>query len=397
MLNQRLDLLKDYPFQRLRDLIADVTPPAGLTPIAMSLGEPQHPYPDLLGQVLQQNQHLYGKYPPLAGTLEFCQAAADWLQRRYRLPAGMIEPSRHVLPLSGTREGLFMIALAAVPPQKAGRQPLVLMPNPFYQCYAAGAIAAGAEPLYLPALAERRFMPNFAGLSEATLARTALVYLCSPANPQGTVADENYLSELIKLARAHDFVLVLDECYAEIYNDVPPTGGLEVCARLGGSMKNVLVFHSLSKRSSVPGLRSGFCAGDPDLIAAFLKLRSFAGAGIPLPLQAAAAALWNEDTHAAANRELYREKFRIAESILGNRFGFYKPPGGFFLWLDVGDGEKAAKELFRRSGVTVLPGRYLTKEDGDGAAAGRPYIRVALVNDAATTREALERLRDTLG
>ena len=192
-------------------------------------------------------------------------------------------------------------------------------------------------------------------------------------------------------------MLVLDECYAEIYNDAPPTGGLEVAARLGGSMKNLLVFHSLSKRSSVPGLRSGFCAGDPDLIAAFLKLRSFAGAGIPLPLQAAAAALWNEDSHAAANRELYREKFRIAESIIGNRFGFYKPAGGFFLWLDVGDGEKAAKELYRRAAVTVLPGRYLTKEDGDGAAAGRPYVRVALVNDAATTREALERLRDTLG
>jgi succinyldiaminopimelate transaminase len=397
MLNQRLDLLKDYPFQRLRDLIADVSPPAGLTPIAMSLGEPQHLYPDLLGQVLQQNQHLYGKYPPLAGTEEFRRAAADWLQRRYRLPAGMIEAERHVLPLSGTREGLFMIALATVPERKAGRQPVVLMPNPFYQCYAAAAVAAGAEPLYVPALAAWRFMPDFAGMPEATLARTALVYLCSPANPQGTVADAEYLAHLIKLARAHDFVLVLDECYAEIYNDAPPIGGLEVCAGLGGSLKNVLVFHSLSKRSSVPGLRSGFCAGDPDLIAAFLKLRSFAGAGIPLPLQAAAAALWREETHVTANRELYREKFRIAESIIGNRFGFYKPPGGFFLWLDVGDGEKAARELYRRAAVTVLPGRYLAKEDGDGAAAGRPYIRVALVNDAATTREALERLRDTLG
>ena len=208
MLNQRLDLLKDYPFQRLRDLLADVTPQAGLGPIAMSLGEPQHPYPDLLGQLLQQNQHLYGKYPPLAGTPEFCQAAADWLQRRYRLPAGMIEPGRHVLPLSGTREGLFMIALAAVPPAKAGRQPLVLMPNPFYQCYAAGAIAAGGEPLYLPALAERNFMPDFAGLPEATLARTALVYLCSPANPQGTVAGEDYLAELQNHAAGHLIVPV---------------------------------------------------------------------------------------------------------------------------------------------------------------------------------------------
>jgi len=397
MLNQRLDVLKDYPFQRLRDLISDVPAPKGLAPIAMSLGEPQHAYPDLLDQVLRQNAHLYGKYPPLAGTEEFRRAAADWLRRRYKLPAGMLDADRQVLPLSGTREGLFMVALATVPERKAGRQPAVLMPNPFYQCYAGAAVTAGAEPIYMAALRERNFMPDFAGLPEATLARTALVYLCSPANPQGTVAGRDYLAELIRLAQAHDFVLVLDECYAEIYNDAPPVGGLEICAALGGSTKNVLVFHSLSKRSSVPGLRSGFCAGDPDLIAAYLKLRSYGAAGMPLPMLAAAAALWREETHVTANRELYREKFRIAERIIGNRFGFYKPPGGFFLWLDVGDGEAAAKELYARANVTVLPGRYLTREEGDGAAAGRPYIRVALVNDAATTRDALERLRDTLG
>ncbi|HUN52876.1 MAG TPA: aminotransferase class I/II-fold pyridoxal phosphate-dependent enzyme [Candidatus Sulfotelmatobacter sp.] len=397
MLNQRLDLLKDYPFQRLRDLIAEVTPPPGLAPIAMSLGEPQHPYPDLVGEVLHANRHLYGKYPPLAGTEEFRRAVAAWLTRRYRLPEGMIEPDRHVLPVAGTREGLYMIAFVAVPESKGGRKPAVLMPNPFYQCYAGAAVSAGAEPIYLAALPRNGFLPDLDALDAATLARTALVYLCSPANPQGTVADRDYLKRLIGLARAHDFVLVLDECYTEIYNDAPPPGGLEVCAALGGSMKNVVVFHSLSKRSSVPGLRSGFCAGDPDIISVFGRLRTHGNAGNPLPVFAAAAALWREETHVLANRALYQEKFRIAESIIGNRFGFYKPPGGFFLWLDVGDGEAAAKELYRKAAVTALPGRYLTREDGEGAAAGRPYIRVALVNDAATTREALERLGDALG
>jgi succinyldiaminopimelate transaminase len=397
MYNPRLELLKDYPFQRLRDLIADVTPPKGLQPIAMSLGEPQHACPGLLGQVLQQNLHLYNKYPPVTGTEDFRRAVADWLTRRYKLPVGMIEPDRHVLPVAGTKEGLFLIAQVAVPQQKAGRQPAVAMPNPFYQCYAGAAVTAGAEPIYVPALAKNRFLPDFTVLPEATLARTAMVYLCSPANPQGTVADMDYLRKLIGLARTHDFLLVLDECYTEIYNDAPPPGGLEACVSLGGSMRNVVVFHSLSKRSSVPGLRSGFCAGDPEVIAGFSRVRSYGGAGTPLPAMAAAAALWRDEAHVIPNRELYREKFRIAESIIGNRFGFYKPPGGFFLWLDVGDGEIAAKRLYREAAVTVLPGRYLTREDGDGAAAGRPYVRVALVNDAATTREALERLRDTLG
>jgi N-succinyldiaminopimelate aminotransferase len=396
MLNPKLEQLKDYPFQRLRDLLADVTPPEGWTPIAMSLGEPQHAYPDLVGDTLHSNRHLYGKYPPLAGTEEFRRAVADWLTRRYKLPADMIEPDRHILPVQGTREALFMIALVVTPETKAGKRPAVAMPNPFYQCYAGAAVAAGAEPVFVPALAQARFLPNFAGLGEAALARTAMLYLCSPANPQGTVADLDYLKTLIALARRHDFLLVLDECYAEIYNDAPPPGGLEACAALGGSLKNVMVFHSLSKRSSVPGLRSGFCAGDPDVIAAFAKLRSYGGAGSPLPVFAAATALWREEAHVTANRELYREKFRIAQSIIGNRFGFYKPPGGFFLWLDVGDGEAAAKRLYAETGVTVLPGRYLTKEDGAGAEAGKPYIRVALVHDAETTREALERMRDAL-
>jgi len=397
MLNQRLEQLKDYPFQRLRELLAGITPPAGLEPIVMSIGEPQHAYPDFVGEVLHQHRHLYGKYPPLAGTEEFRQAVADWLTRRYRLPPGMISAERNLLPLSGTREGLFMIALVAVPESKQGQRPAVAMPNPFYQCYVGAANAAGAEAIFMPALAQNGFLPDFAGLPKEVLARLAMVYLCSPANPQGTVADLAYLERLIGLARAHDFVVVVDECYTEIYDRVPPPGALEACARMGGSLQNVMVFHSLSKRSSVPGLRSGFCAGDGDLIAAFAKLRSYGAAGMPLPLLAASTALWRDEAHVDANRALYREKFAIAESIIGNRFGFYRPPGGFFLWLDVGDGETAARKLYAEAAVTTLPGRYLTREGEHGEEAGRPYLRVALVQDAGKTRAAMERIRDTLG
>lgn len=397
MLNPRLDELKDYPFQRLRNLLEGVKPPDGLRPIVMSIGEPQHAYPDLVGEVLAANRHLYGKYPPANGTAELRAAIADWLRMRYRLPEGMIEAERHVLPLAGTREGLFMLASVVVPPEKRGRRPAVCMPNPFYQCYAGAAVTAGAEPVFVPALAERRFLPDFAALAPELLARTALVYFCSPANPQGSVAGLDYLRELILMAREYDFVLALDECYAEIYNDQPPPGGLEAAASLGGDLRNLLVFHSLSKRSSVPGLRSGFCAGDPAIVQAFVKLRGYASAPSPLPVSAAAAALWREESHVAENRRLYQEKFRLAESVIGNRFGFYRPAGGFFLWLDVGDGEAAARRLHGEAAITALPGEYLTRDDGSGLAAGKPYLRLALVHGLEETREALGRLAETLG
>ncbi len=396
MHNPRLALLQNYPFQRLRDLLAPLAPAEGLAPITMALGEPRHPMPTLLAEVLEQKRDLYNVYPPLAGTPEFRDAVGAWLNRRYRLPAGMIEPERHILPVSGTREALFMIAQVVVPAEKAGKKPAIAMPNPFYQCYVGAAVAAGAEPVFVPALAENGFLPDFAGLDEAVLERLSLVYLSSPANPQGAVADLDYLEKLIRLARRHDFLLVVDECYTEIYFDAPPPGALEACARLGGGLDNVMVFHSLSKRSSVPGLRSGFCAGDAAVMQDFARLRSYGAAGMPLPVLAASAALWLEESHVATNRALYQEKFRIAESILGNRFGFRRPAGGFFLWLDVGDGEEAAKKLYSEAALTVLPGRYMTWENGHGAAAGRPYVRIALVHDAATTREALERFRDTL-
>jgi succinyldiaminopimelate transaminase len=395
MLNPRLALLPDYPFERLRGLLNPLTPPNAREPIVMSLGEPQHAYPALVQETLAANAHLYGKYPPVAGTPEFRQATAAWLARRYGLPEGMIEADHHIVPVSGTREGLFQCAFLAVPPQKAGRQPAVLMPNPFYQCYAGAALAAGAEPIYLPATRETGFFPDLAALSDEMLDRTAMLYLCSPANPQGAVASLDQLAHLVKLARERDFVLVMDECYAEIYTGAPPPGALEACARLGGSLKNVLVFHSLSKRSNVPGLRSGFVAGDPELIRLFLRIREYGGNPSPLPIYAAATALWREESHVEANRRLYAEKFDMAERVLGNRFGFYRPAGGFFLWLDVGDGEQAARELWTKAAVRVLPGTYLGAEI-DGVNPGKPYIRVAMVHDLDRTAEALRRMAETL-
>ena len=281
MLNGRLGALPDYPFERLRALLDPLPPAAGRDVIPMSLGEPQHPYPEIVARTLADGAHLYGKYPPIAGTPEFREAVVDWLNRRYGLARGLLERDRSVLPLSGTKEGLFLAAFVAVPPEKAGGQPAVLMPNPFYQCYAGAAVAAGAEPVYVPARREADFLPDFAALPEALLARTALVYLCTPANPQGTAASPDYLAGLLQLARRFDFVLAVDECYAEIYTGAPPTGALAAAQALGGGLDRLLVFHSLSKRSNVPGLRSGFVAGDAELIQPFRRLRDYGGAAVP--------------------------------------------------------------------------------------------------------------------
>ncbi len=396
MLNPRLALLPDYPFPRLRALLDPLPAPEAMAPIVMSIGEPQHAYPDLVAETLAANSHLYNKYPPNNGTPEFRAAVSDWLTRRYNLADGMITPETHVLPVAGTREALFMAALIYVPPEKSGKQPAVLMPNPFYQCYAGAAVAAGAEPIYLPALEAHHFLPDLDTLDDTLLARTAMFYLCSPANPQGTVADFDYLSRLIELARTWDFVLVMDECYAEIYSQSSPIGALEVCARTGGALDNVLVFHSLSKRSNVPGLRSGFVAGDPVLVQSLLRMRDYGGNPMPLPVQATATALWREESHVGANRALYREKFDLAERVLGNRFGFYRPEGGFFLWLDVGDGVAATRKLWTEAAIRVLPGAYLTAPDSTGPDPGGRYIRIAMVQDYATTEDALRRIAETL-
>ncbi|MHB1206021.1 MAG: aminotransferase class I/II-fold pyridoxal phosphate-dependent enzyme [Rhodospirillaceae bacterium] len=394
MYNTRLDGLTEYPFQRLTSLLGGVAP---ANPINMSIGEPQHTPPALLYAALEQHRADWGKYPPTAGSPDFRAAVGAWCNQRYGLPAGFLDPERHILPVAGSREGLFMAAQLCTPPQKAGRTPAVLMPNPFYQVYFGAAVMHGADPVYVAAEAATGFQPDYAGVAKDDLDRASAAYLCTPANPQGAVASLEQLKSLIRLARAHDFVLISDECYSEIYGDLAPAGALAACAALGDGLANVLVFNSLSKRSSVPGLRSGFVAGDPDLIAKFARLRAHGGAVQPLPVIAASAALWRDEIHVEENRALYRAKIEDAAKIFGNQFGFYRPAGGFFLWLDVGDGEAAAKRLWSEAGIRVLPGAYLARTGGNGKNPGQPYIRVALVHDRKATADALARTKDVLG
>lgn len=398
-LSARLDAVGDYSFDRLRALLGTLEPPAGVTPIPLSLGEPQHAPPAFLAETVAREATGWSKYPPIRGTEAARAAIAAWLTRRYGLPDGMVDPETMIIPVSGTREALFMIALAAVPETKNGRKPVVLMPNPFYQVYLGAAVMAGADPVLVPADKDNGFLPDFTALSDDTLDRTALAYYCSPANPQGAIASMDTMKNLVTLARERDFLLVSDECYSELYYGEPPTGGAEACAALGdngpGAMRNVVVMNSLSKRSSAPGLRSGFVAGDAALIKRFARLRDYGGAPPPLPLLAAASALWSDEDHVVANRAVYAEKYRVAEQVLGGRYGYYTPEGGFYLWLDVGDGEAAARALWGDAGVRVIPGEYLAREAG-GHHPGAGYIRLALVHDLETTREALTRITHVL-
>lgn len=395
MLNNRLDKLGDYPFRRLAALLADVTPPVDPAPLLLSIGEPQLPTPSLAMTALTGAAASFNKYPPAAGAPDWKAAAAGWLTRRYGLADGFIDPDKTIVPAPGTREALFLLGLAAIPTAKNGQVPAVVMPNPFYQVYAGASVLGGAEPVFVDATAENGFLPDLDALTPELLARTAIFYLCTPANPQGTVAPKPYLARLLALARQYDFVLALDECYAEIYAETPPPGGLEV-AQASGALDNLVVFHSLSKRSSAPGLRSGFVAGDAKIIGALTRVMEYGGAGMPLPIQAAAAALWRDDQHVEDIRAIYRANFAAAAEIIGDRWGRFTPPGGFFLWLNVGDGEAATRALWREAGLKVLPGRYLARDQADGSNPGADYIRVALVHPPEVIRAALTRLADCL-
>lgn len=395
MWNRRFLDLDEFPFRRVAALLAHVTPPSALPAADLSLGEPQHQPPPLLADCLADHAHLWNKYPSPAGTPAFRNATAAWLGRRFALPEGWLEPDRHILPVAGTKEALFLVATIATDIESRGGRPAVLMPDPLYSTYQGAAILAGAEPVAMPAVARNGFLPDLDAVPEDVLARTSCCYLCSPANPQGAVADRAYLERALERARAYDFLLVVDECYSDIYDREPPTSALAVAAAMGGALDHLVVMHSLSKRSSAAGLRSGFVAGDPDLLARFLRVRAYGGAVQPLPVMAAACALWDDDAHVVANRARYREKIDLAEAALAGRAGFYRPPGGFFLWLDVGDGVAVATELWQRHHVKVLPGAYLTTYNSTRSRDDDPgvrYIRVALVHEAASLAPALERL-----
>ena len=401
MFNPRLtDQLTDFPFARLNALLAPITPPAHLGLINMAVGEPQGAMPAFARQIVNDEIDGWTRYPPNQGLPELNQAICEWLTRRYKLPAGLLDADQHVHPTAGSKEGVYIIATVATPPHKGGAKPIVALPNPFYQAYLGGAVLSGAEPLLVDAPQSNGFLPDYESLDQATWKRMTVVYLCSPANPQGAIASKDYLQNLLSLCRKHDAVLAVDECYAEIYTDKPPVGALEAALAMDETgaaepFRNLAVFHSLSKRSNAAGLRSGFVAGDPRIVAMILRWRTYGGPQIPFAVQKASAALWREESHPPQTREWYRKNFRIAEQILHNRFGYYTPGGGFFLWLDVGDGEEATRKLWREAHVKVLPGAYACRET-DGVNTSERYIRVALVHDEKTTREGLSRLAAVL-
>ncbi|MCA0850210.1 aminotransferase class I/II-fold pyridoxal phosphate-dependent enzyme [Salipiger thiooxidans] len=390
MFPERFSNLPPYAFPRLRALL-DVHPAGGPT-IHMTIGEPRHAFPSWVGDILAANVAEFGKYPPNDGTPELQQAIADWIARRYGVS---VDPATQVMPLNGTREGLYNAAMALCPETKNGKQPTVLIPNPFYQVYAVGTVSVAAEPVFVNATRETGHLPDYESLPDEILDRAALAYICSPANPQGAVASRDYWERLIALAEKHDFRILADECYSEIYRGEAPAGALQVATEMGADPERVVIFHSLSKRSNLPGLRSGFVAAGPESMKRIRQLRAYAGAPLPLPIQRVSEKVWADEAHVVENRALYLEKFELADRIFGNVPGYEPPQAGFFLWLPVEDGEAAALKLWTETGVRVLPGAYLSR-DTDAGNPGKGYIRVALVASRDETEQGLTRLRDCL-
>jgi N-succinyldiaminopimelate aminotransferase len=383
------------PFIRLNELLAPYQP--GKPLITLAVGEPQHPVPDFVGPVLARHTAEFGRYPAAKGIEPFRKAAAAWLGHRFNLPRA-IDPESEVLVLNGSREGLFFAAITAaryVGPRLG--KPAILMPNPFYPVYGAGARAAACELIYLPTTVENGFLPDLDAIDEATLARTVAFYIASPANPQGSIASRDYFTRLKSLADRHGFVILSDECYSEIYTRHAPGSALE-CA--GPDFTRVVAFQSLSKRSNLPGMRVGFAAGDKKFLSLFLELRNVAAPQVPVPLQHVATAAYGDEAHVEENRRLYRIKFDLADQILGNRYGYRRPDGGFCVWLDtseLGSDVAVTSKLYKEAGLRVVPGSYLARLQPDGFNPGAGFIRLALVQDGETTAEALHRLVATLG
>jgi len=395
-MNPHLDALHAYPFERLARLKANLSAPAELTHIAMSIGEPQHTPPAFVLEVLRRHLDRLGSYPATAGLPELRAACAGWLTRRYGLPAGSVHADTMVLPVNGTREGLFAFVQAAV---DGARAPLVAMPNPFYQIYEGAALLAGAQPYFIDTTAANGYQPDLSAVPMQVWKRCQALFLCSPGNPTGAVLPPGLLRQALDLADRYDFVVAADECYADIYLDerAPPPGLLQAAQASGRErFDRCVVFHSLSKRSSVPGLRSGFVAGDPAIMARFLLYRTYHGSAMPVPTQLASVAAWEDDAHAAANRRVYQEKFARVLPILRPVMDVTQPAGAFYLWPDVGgDDERFTRELFVRANLTVLPGSYL----GRTGAAGNPgagRVRISLVPAAEQCVEAATRIREFL-
>ncbi|MBS0366565.1 MAG: succinyldiaminopimelate transaminase [Proteobacteria bacterium] len=391
-MNPRLRLLAPYPFERLARLLAPYTPPRELTPIAMSIGEPQHTPPQFILEALRAGLARVDKYPLTRGLPQLRAACAQWLTRRYGLAPGSVLPENMVLPVNGTREALFAIVQAVL--DSTAPAPLVAMPNPCYQIYEGAALLAGAQPHYLAAAADA--LPDLDSVPAQVWRRCQLLFLCSPDNPTGTVAPLAWLQRALQLARQHGFVIASDECYTELYLDGIPPPGLLQAAQLAGhtAFEHCVVFHSLSKRSSVPGLRSGFVAGDPQLIERFHLYRTYHGSAMSVPTQLASIAAWEDEGHVAANRRLYQEKFDRVLPLLSPLLPVRRPAGAFYLWPRIGaDDEDFTARLYAQTHVTVLPGSYLGRP-GPAGNPGAGHVRISLVPPLTACLEAAQRLRD---
>jgi len=391
-MNPRLAQLRPYPFERLRTLFAGAVPPSDRPHIALSIGEPRHAPPPFVAAELTRALDTLGSYPLVAGLPELRTAIARWLERRFGLPAASVDAGSMVLPVNGTREALFAFAQAVVDPSCP--RPAVLMPNPFYQIYEGAALLAGAEPAYLDCGPATGYLPDLEAVPAATWQRCQLLYLCSPGNPTGAVMPEPALRRALELADRYGFVVASDECYSEIHaeEDRPPPGLLQAAHASGRRrFERCVVFHSLSKRSSVPGLRSGFVAGDPSVLEAFRLYRTYHGCAVPLHTQRASLPAWQDEAHVVENRRLYREKFAAVVPLLGEVLDVETPAGGFYLWPEVGDDEAFARGLFEREHVTVLPGSYLAR-DTAGGNPGRGRVRISLVASLDDCVEAARRI-----
>ncbi|HHJ39468.1 MAG: succinyldiaminopimelate transaminase [Methylothermaceae bacteria B42] len=390
-MNPRFDCLQPYPFEKLARLKEGIEPPVDKPHIALSIGEPQDPPPHFVAEAIISHLHGLAKYPLTRGLPELREAIANWLIRRFQLGEGGIDPDTAVLPVNGTREALFSFAQAIIDPAD---QPLVLMPNPFYQIYEGAALLAGAKPFYLNATEETGWLPDFETVPDSVWRRCQLLYLCTPSNPTGQVIGLKILQSLIEKAHRFDFVIASDECYSELYGDEAPTGLLQAAKAMGNdAYSRCVAFHSLSKRSSAPGLRSGFVAGDSKILARYFKYRTYHGCAMPLPSQHASIAAWRDEGHVEKNRQQYRARFEAAKLILSEVLPVTVPPAGFYFWLRTPmDDAEFARGLFRQQNVTVLPGSFLSRE-AEGINPGRNYVRIAWVHPLEICREAAGRIR----
>ncbi len=393
MSNQYLKKLHPYPFEKLNAVKATVTPNTELSHIALSIGEPKHQPPSFVINTLTENIEKLSLYPSTKGTDALRQAMATWAQKRFQLKENTLTGDHHILPVNGTREAIFAFTQAII---NAEDKPLIISPNPFYQIYEGATFLAGAELKLLPCLEKNSYLPNFDDVTEAEWQRCQLLFLCSPGNPTGELVDLIQYKKLIALADKYDFIIASDECYSELYRDEsqPPIGLLEACAQMGrDNYERCVVFHSLSKRSNLPGLRSGFIAGDANLIKPFLLYRTYHGCAMPLPTQMASIAAWQDEKHVKENRDLYREKYTLFKTILDEVWTIHQPPASFYLWTKTPiDDIEFAKQLFEKQHITVLPGSFLSREI-DGVNPGKNHVRMALVASIDECKEAAERIK----